>query len=90
MNLRAPFHELGEALEFFGGLGGLVAVDEAGDDFRRSGLQLARIDGAGGAVNGEVVAFLIGLAADGDGLGVVINIQRRCAADADLAHLTGH
>jgi hypothetical protein len=49
-------------------LRGLVVADDAGDDFRRRGLELAAIDDAGGAVDGEVVAFLEGLAGDGDGL----------------------
>ena len=39
------------------------------------------------AVDREKIAFLEGLAADGDGLLRVIDLQRRRAADADLAHL---
>ncbi len=61
--LRAPFHELDVVLELLGGLRGLVAVQQTGDDFGRRGFDFARIDGAGGAVNGEEIAFLERLAA---------------------------
>ena len=39
--LRAPLHELEEVLELLGGLRGLVAVQQAGDDLGRRGLDLA-------------------------------------------------
>ena len=68
VTLRAPLHELEEVLELLGLLRGFVAADEAGDDFGRRGLELAAIDGAGGAVDGQEVAFLEGLAGDLDGL----------------------
>ena len=42
-----------------------------------------------GAVDGEEVAFLVGHAVGGDGLGGVINLERAGAADADFAHLAG-
>ena len=44
-------------------LRGLVAMEEALDDLGRGGLDLAGIDRAGGAVDGEEVAFIEGLAA---------------------------
>ena len=70
-------------------LRGFVAVQHAGDDFARRGGELAGVNGAGGAVDGEKIAFLEGLAIHGDGLLRVIDLQRRRAADADLAHLPG-
>ena len=63
--------------------------DEHLDDFRGGGLEFAGINFAGGAVNGEEVAFLEGLAADGEGLFGVIHLQGAGAADADFAHLAG-
>ena len=62
--LRTPLHELGEALEFFRRLGGFVAVDQTGDDFGGRGRNLARVNGAGRAVDGEIVALGELLAAD--------------------------
>ena len=85
-----PFHELKEALEFLRGLSAFVATDHAGDDFRVSSFQLACIDGATGAIDGEVVfAFGEHLASDGDGLFFIVDLQSGGTADADLAHLAG-
>ena len=85
----APLHELLEALELLRGLSALVAMDHAGDDFRRSGFEFAAVDGAAGAINGEVVPFFEGLAGDRDGLLVIVDRQCAGTADANLAHLTG-
>ena len=57
----APLHQLLEALELLGLPGCLVAVDQAGDDLRRRGLDLAGVDLAGRAVDRHPVAFLEGL-----------------------------
>ena len=85
----APFHELLEALELLSGLGALVAMDHAGDDFGRSGFEFAAVDGAAGAIDGEVVPFFEGLAGDRDGLLIIVDRQCAGTADANLAHLTG-
>ena len=74
-DLRAPLHELEEALELLGLAGGLVVADDAGDDFRGSGLELSAVDRAGGAVDGKVVAFLELLAGRGDGEFLVIDLD---------------
>ncbi len=87
--VRAPLHQLLEVLELLGLLGRLVAVDQAGDDLRRRGLDLARVDLAGRAVDRHPVAFLEGLALDRHRAGLVVDFDRRSAADADLAHLPG-
>ena len=87
--LRAPFHELLEALILLGLLGGRIIVQQAGDDLGRGGLDLARVDFAGGAIDREVVAFVEELVADLDGLGPVVDLEGGGTADADLAHLAG-
>ena len=46
---------------------------------RRRGLELAAIDGAGGAVDRDEVAFLEGLAGDGDGLACRSRSRQRAA-----------
>ena len=89
-DLRAPLHELEEALELLGLASGLVVADDAGDDFRRSGLELSAVDRAGGAVDGKVVTFLELLTSGGDGEFLVIDLDGRGTADADLAHLAGN
>jgi hypothetical protein len=78
--LLAPVHELDVVLVLLGLLGGLVAVQEARDDLGRSGLDLAGVDEARGAVDGEEVTFLEGLAIDGDRLAVVIDADASGAA----------
>jgi hypothetical protein len=50
----APGHELEEVLELLGLLGGLVVADEPVMISLRSGLELAAVDRAGGAVDAEV------------------------------------
>ena len=87
--LGAPLHELVEGGELLGLLRAFVAVQHAGDDLARLGGELAAIDDAAGAVDREEVAFLEGLAGDGHGLRLVVDLQRAGAADADLAHLPG-
>ncbi len=88
--LTAPLHELHVVLKLLGLLGDFVVADEAGDDLGRSGLDLARVNEAGGAVDGEEVAFLEDLAVDGGGLRIVVDDDAGGAADADLAHLAGN
>ena len=66
---------------------GFVAVQHAGDDLARRGGELAGVNGAGRPIDGEKVAFVEGLAVHGNGLLPVIDLQRRRAADANLAHL---
>ena len=85
----APLHQLLEVLELLGLLRRLVAVDQAGDDLRRRGLHLAGVDLADGAVDRHPVAFLEGLAVDLHRARLVVDFDRRRAADADLAHLPG-
>ena len=58
-------------------------LDEYLDDFRRGGRELAGIDFAGSAVDGEEVAFLVSHAVHGHGPGGVINLQCRRAANAN-------
>ena len=87
--LRAPLHEQLEVFELLGLLSALVALDRAGDDFARRGLELAAVDGAAGPVDGQVVTFLEDLPGDGHRFAVVINEHVAGAADAHLAHLTG-
>ena len=88
--LVAPLHQLKKvltdpALLDIQGLG-----DEHLDDFRGRGLDFAGINFAGGAVNGEEIPFVEGLAAHGEGFFGVIHLQSAGAADANLAHLAGH
>jgi len=64
-------------------------MNQTGDDFRRSGLDLAGIDFASGSVDREEVSLIENLASDLDGLGVVVDVEGGGAADADLAHLAG-
>jgi hypothetical protein len=59
--LGAPLHELDEVLVLLGALRGLIVVQQTGDDFGRSGLDLARINEAARTVNREEVAFAEGL-----------------------------
>ena len=73
-HLRAPAHELGEHLIGRAVLGIERFLDEYLDDFRRGGRELAGIDFAGSAVDGEEVAFLVSHAVHGHGLGRVINL----------------
>ncbi len=88
--LRAPFHQLLEVAELFGGPRRRVVVHQAGDDFGRRGLELAGVDLAGGAVDRHPIAFLEGPAAHADLPGAVVHLDLGGAADADLAHLPGH
>ena len=71
VTLRAPVHQRGMNFLNFSRL---LAVERlrrraAGDDLGGGGLELAGIDVAAGAVDGEEVAFLEGLAVGRDGLG---------------------
>ncbi len=88
--LVAPLHQLLEVLELLGLLRGLVAVDQAGDDLGRRGLDLAGVDLAGRAVDRHPVAFLERLAGHRHRARLVVHFHRRGAADADLAHLARH
>jgi len=88
-DLRAPLHELVVVPELLGLAGGLVAVEQAGDDLGGGGLDLAGVDGAGGAVDREEVALGEGLSGDRGDLFVVVDVDGGGAADADLAHLAG-
>ena len=65
--LVAPLHQLQEVLTGPAFLDIQGLGDEHLDDFRGGGLDFAGIDFAGGAVNGEEIPFLEGLAADGEG-----------------------
>ena len=88
--LGAPVHD---ALEVAVGLALLRLhglADEYLDDFGGGGGQFTGVDEAGGAVQREVVAFLVGLAGDFDGAVVVVDGHFAHAADADLAHLAGN
>ena len=64
-------------------------LDQHLDDFRSGGRQLARINFAGRAVDGEEIAFLEDRAIHCHGLGGVIDLQRAGAANANFAHLAG-
>ena len=68
-------------------LAAFVAVDQAGDDLRRRGLDLAGVDLADRPVDRHPVAFLERLAVDRHRARLVVDFDRRGAADADLAHL---
>jgi len=48
--LRAPFHQLREALEFFRRLRGLSSVDKSGDDFRWRGFDFTGVNCSGGSI----------------------------------------
>ena len=85
----APLHQLLEVLELLGLLRRLVAVDQAGDNLRGRGLDLAGVDLADRAVDRHPVAFLERLAVDRDRPRLVVDFDRRGAAHADLAHLPG-
>src|SRR5271168_362973 len=86
----APVHELLEILVGLALPWRQRFFDEHLDDFRGGGGNLAGIDFARGAVDGECVAFLIGVAVDGHGFGGVVDLQCGGAANADLAHLAGN
>ena len=58
-------------------LRGLVAVEQAGDDLGRRGLDLAGVDLAGGAVDRQPVAFLEGLAVDRHRARLVVDLDAR-------------
>ena len=87
--LRAPLHQLDVVLVLLGLLRGLVVVEQAGDDFRRSGLDLAGVNRASRAVDGEEVAFLEGVTSDGRRLFIVVDRDGGGTTDADLTHLAG-
>ena len=89
MALFTPAHEEEEVFELLGLLGFLVVADDAGDDLGRSGLELAAVNGAGGAVDAHEVAFFEGLAGSGDGLLIVIDFESGSTTDADFTHLAG-
>jgi len=88
--LLTPVHELDVVFEFFRLLRGFVAVEEAVDDFGGRGGDLARVNGARCAVDGEVIAFGEVLAFDGGDAAFVVDLDVGCAADADFAHLAGN
>ena len=85
--LIAPLHELLKALELLGALRRFVAMDEARDDFRRRRLHLPRIHTAHRAVNRQPLAFLEGPAVHRGRPRLIVDLNRRRAADADFAHL---
>src|SRR5947209_1855921 len=85
--MRAPFHQLGVALEFLRLLSLGVVVEEAGDDFRRCRLDLSGVNRARRAIDREEVTFVETLARDRRNLPIVIDLNARRAADADLSHL---
>ena len=87
--LAAPLHELEEVLKFLGLLGNFISTDDAGDDFAGRGLELAAVNGAGGAVDAHEVALFEGLTGGFDGLLVVVDFQCGSTANAHLAHLAG-
>ena len=89
-DLRTPVHKLIEVFILLGLLRGLVAVDQAHDDLRRSGCNLAGVDGACRAIDREEVPFFEGLSRNGDRLLIVVDVQRGGAADTDFAHLARH
>ncbi len=86
----APFHQLLKVLELLRLPRGLVVVDQSGDDLGRRGLHAAGVHLAGGPVDRHPVAFLEGLSINGDLARLVIDFQRRRAADADFPHLPRH
>ena len=65
------------------------AVEIAGDG-RGSRLDLLAVNIAGGAVDGDPVAFLIGLAGQLEGLGFLVHLDRAAAGDAARAHAAGN
>ncbi len=85
--LRAPVHKLVERLELLGFLRGFVPVQHAGDDLAWRGGELAGVNSPGRSIDGKKIAFLERLPVHGNGLLPVIDLQRRGAADANLAHL---
>src|SRR5690606_27431341 len=89
-HLLAPVHELHEVLVGAALLGLLVALEQTLDDLGRSGRDFAGEDGPGGAVDGEEVAFLVDVLADGEGALLVVDVEGGGTADADLAHLAGN
>ena len=64
---------------------GHQTVEVAGDR-RLGGLDLLAVDVAGGAVDGDPVAFLVGLAAQLEGLVLFIHLDGAAAGDAAGAH----
>ena len=88
--LGAPAHELVEALELLSALSCLVSADHAGDDLGMSGFELASVNDAAGAVDGEIVTFIEGLTCNGDRLLVVVDVESSGTADAHFTHLTGN
>ena len=88
--LAAPGHELREVLVDSALRRAEGLLDEHLDDFRGRGLDLTIVDLAGRAIDREVIPLVVGLVADFQGLVVVVDVQGSGAADADLAHLTGH
>src|SRR5690606_21056048 len=88
--LRAPLHQLLEVGEGAALARRGVAADETLHHFGRGGLDFTRVHRTGRAVDGQVVALVEHAAVDGQRALLVIDVQRRGAAHADLAHLTGH
>ena len=82
-----PLHDLREVAVRLALLGLHRAVQQHLDDFRGHGRQLAFVDEARGAVQREVVALAVSLAAQCNAASDVVNLHLRDTADADLAHL---
>ena len=87
--LGAPVHELLEVLVGLALAGLERFLDEHLHDFGGCRGNLAGVDFARSAVDREEVAFLVGAAVDGHGLGGVIDLQRGGSANAHFAHLAG-
>ncbi len=85
--LVAPFHQLLEVPELLRLPGGLVVVDQPGDDLGRRGLHASRVHLARGAVDRHEVAFFERLPVDGHLARLVVDLHGGGAADADLPHL---
>ena len=88
-DLRAPVHQGGKLCVGVALLAVEGLLDEHLNDLGGGGRELAGINVAARAVDGEEVAFLVGHAVRREGLGGVINLERAGAADADFAHLAG-
>ena len=86
----APAHQLGVILIRLALLGRGRLIDQSLDNGRRSCLDLAAINITGSTVNGDVITFLKGIAADLHRAFFVIDNEIADTADADFAHLTGN
>ena len=81
---------VGAHLEGAGRVGPAHEAGEVAGDGGLDGRDLAVIDVAGGAVQGDEVALVIDLAGHGQGLGFLVDLQLAAADDRSAAHAAGH